>query len=937
MGSSSKKQTVGYRYSFDIHFAIGKAMDEMLKIRASGKMAWIGSVTENQRIRINAPNLFGGDKGEGGIQGWLDVMFGDEDQAVNSRLASVLGGLVPAFRGFCGGFFSGLVTSNNPYPKAWEILRWRALKGWDGPVWYPETCVIALAGGAIRSMNAAHILYETYTNRDWGRGLDRSVMDDAAWRAAALRLYEEGFGLCLEWKASTPLSEFRDQVANHIGAYVGPDRRTGLISITLIRDDYDASEVPLFDEDSGLLGVDEDEASSALIAPSQLVVEYVDAISGETRRARAVNSAIAQAQGGPSVETISYPGLPTAELAGRVAGRDMRIKGSNLRKFRVRLDRRGWQLAPGSVFRVRSLKRGIETIVLRAGRIEDGTLSSGVITITALQDVFGLPASSFVSIPPSGYVPPDTTPAAIALRQLMEVPYRDLAGRYDPANLALLDTTSSWIACLARQPAGLALNYTITSRPAAGDFIERADGQWCPSALLAGELRGDEIVETVATVTDPDDLEEIEVGMAAVLGTELVRVDAVDVVSGELTLGRGCVDTIPATHPAGARIWFYDGFAGEEGVEYSAGVTIETKLLTNTSSGQLDPDLAGVDSIALQGRQGRPYPPGNLIINGERSPGAIDGLLSITWSHRDRIIQADQLVDWSMGNIGPEPGTTYTVLVRDPTDSTVLHEASGITGDSYEVEFEHSAGVVELIVTSMRDDLSCWQSPSCQFDYTGEAPELLLAMEGGEPFLTEAGEPMAFEADSYGVYSAPGGSVKFSELLPAPDALSGEELVPVVQSGVNYSITTERLRDFVAAAIPAGLSAYQVAVINGFSGTAVEWLASLTGPAGGPTQVRSAAGTSYTISEVDNGAWLECTAGTVRLPETIEAGFEVGDIVEIRQAGATAVSFVADTGEVAMSFDVGAFQPLTRYQGGVVAAKVISTNTWALVGALADA
>ena len=330
MGSRSKAQTVGFRYSFDIHFAIGKAMDELLQIRASGKTAWQGSVTSNQTITIDAPKLFGGDSGEGGIAGTLDVMFGEENQPVNSRLAAALGGLVPAFRGFAGGFFSGLVTSINPYPKPWEILRRRALKGWDGPVWYPETCVISLAAGAIKAMNPAHILYETYTNREWGRGLDRSLMDDTAFRAAALKLFNEGFGLCLEWKVSTPLSEFRDQVCDHIGAYVGPDRRTGLISITLIRDDYDVESLPLFDEDSGLLGIEEDESSSALIAPSQLFVEYVDAITGETRRARAVNSAIAQAQGGPAGEVVSYPGLPTAELAGRVVGRDMRIKGSNL-------------------------------------------------------------------------------------------------------------------------------------------------------------------------------------------------------------------------------------------------------------------------------------------------------------------------------------------------------------------------------------------------------------------------------------------------------------------------------------------------------------------------------------------------------------------------------------------------------------------------------
>lgn len=706
MGSKSKSQTVGFRYSFDIHFAIRKAMDGLLAIRASGKTAWTGNVTSNQTINIDAPNLFGGDKGEGGIKGQLDVMFGEEDQPVNSRLAAALGGLVPAFRGFAGGFFSGLVTSNNPYPKPWQLLSYRRLKGWDGPVWYPETCAIDLAGGQVRAMNPAHILYETYTNRDWGRGLDRSMMDDAAFRAAALKLYNEGFGLCLEWKRSTPLSEFRDQITDHIGAYVGPDRTTGLITLTLIRDDYNVEDLPLFDEDSGLLSIEEDETSSAMIAPSQLFVEYVDAITGETRRARAVNSPIAQAQGGPSGEVVSYPGLPTAELAGRVAGRDMRIKGSNLRRFKVRLDRRGWKLGPGKAFRVRSLKRGIDTIVLRAGRIEDGTLAAGAITVTALQDVFGLPSASFVAVPPSGYVPPDRTPQAISLRRLMEVPYRELVGLIDPANLALVDVTAAWLTTLAAQPSGLSLSYNLTTRPgASGSFIDRGVADWCPTALLVGALS---ISSTSAILTGGVDLDRVTLGQAALLDDEIVRVDAIDLVTGAVTLGRGCADTVPAAHAPGARVWFYDGFEGADETEYSSGVTMQARLLTNTSIGQLDPGLAGTDSLALVGRQGRPYPPAALTIGGLVFPASITGDVAVAWAHRNRLQQADQLIDTSVGSIGPESGTTYSVQLKRADNGSVLASQTGITVATATLTTTY-VGLVTLEVWSLRGGIQSLQ------------------------------------------------------------------------------------------------------------------------------------------------------------------------------------------------------------------------------------
>lgn len=42
------------------------------------------------------------------------MLFGEEDQGVLPRLAAMLGGLVPAFRGVTTCFYSGLVTAMNP-------------------------------------------------------------------------------------------------------------------------------------------------------------------------------------------------------------------------------------------------------------------------------------------------------------------------------------------------------------------------------------------------------------------------------------------------------------------------------------------------------------------------------------------------------------------------------------------------------------------------------------------------------------------------------------------------------------------------------------------------------------------------------------------------------------------------------------------------------
>lgn len=785
MGSKPKAQTVGFRYSFDIHGAIGKAVDGLLQIRASGKTAWSGNATTSQTITINAPELFGGDKGEGGLKGRFDLMMGDEAQPVNTKLAEALGGgLVPSFRGFAGFFYSGLVTSINPYPKPWELLRYRRMNGWDGPVWYPETCAIDLAGGQVRAMNPAHILYEVYTNRENGLGIDRSMLDDVAFRAAALKLYNEGFGLCLGWKRSAgTLADFRDQITDHIGAYCGPDRNSGLITLKLIRDDYTVANLPLFDEDTGLLSIEEDETSSALIAPSQLFVEFTDALTGETRRARAVNQAIAQLQGGPSSETKSYPGIPTGDLAARVVQRDMRVKASNLRKYKVKLDRRAASIGPADAFRIRSLKRGIAEVVVRAGRIEDGTLANGAITITALQDVFGLPSASFVAVPPSGYVPPDRTPQAISLRRLMEVPYRELAGQIDPANLALLDVTAAWLSTMAAKPSGLSLSYNVTTRPgSSGAFTDRGTADWCPTAQLVSAMPVS-TAPVMVTLTNGVDLDRVTLGQAALLDDEIVRVDAIDLGTGAMTLGRGCADTVPREHAAGARVWFYDTFEGVDETEYSSGVTMQAQLLTNTSSGQLAPGLAGTDSLTLAGRQGRPYPPGRLSIGGVNWPASIVGDVVLAWAHRDRLSQADQLIDTSLGHIGPEAGTTYSCRLLRADTNAVLVSQTGISGTAATLATAYEGQIIAE-VWSVRGGIESLQRQRWHFSYLPVA----MAVIGDVPELFE-GVPFSFALTVTAGQAPIEWSLASGMLPPGVELSTGGVLHGTSQSIGTYAIT----------------------------------------------------------------------------------------------------------------------------------------------------
>lgn len=249
----SKKQTIGYRYFMGLHFGLCHGpVDALLEIRGGDRTAWnggeiqellyyglqgpqfqihpaTGPITASQQIRIWAPDLWGGERKEGGIDGVADVMMGEPTQQANAYLASQMPGVpMPAFRGLLSIVFRGMVGAMNPYPKPWKFRVRRALKGWHGDAgaWYPAKAAIDL-GGAV-AMNPAHIVYEALTNPDWGMGYPAGTLDLPSFTAAADLFHAEGMGLCFQWVRSDSIEGFIQDVMNHAGGVVAQDPRTGL-------------------------------------------------------------------------------------------------------------------------------------------------------------------------------------------------------------------------------------------------------------------------------------------------------------------------------------------------------------------------------------------------------------------------------------------------------------------------------------------------------------------------------------------------------------------------------------------------------------------------------------------------------------------------------------------------------------------------------------
>jgi hypothetical protein len=821
------------------------------------------------RIRIDKPDLFGGESREGGIVGDVDVLMGGPGQGPNEYLAARMGGNVPGYRGLCSLVLRQVYLGINPYLKPWAVRVTRVLTGEAGAAqWYPETAAIVpeanisdaaiyialdvsgsmsgtrmaaqkagvaalireigagvdpdrpndirielwnaapagaierremgpddytaleawmlalpnstaggtsfdaafaeaaafFAGGGSKrrivifvtdgapepassveaalaiirtlppadifgfnialadtsatalidntpvdgvpvippgnsqalvaslrgafgngpDMNPAHIIRDCLTNRDWGLGYS-GVEIGASFTAAADTLYAEGFGLSLLWQQDSSIEEFITGVLDHIDATLFIDRRTGLWEIRLIRADYVAATLPLFDEsnvvDWGRLGR---RAPSDLI--NSVTVRFTDAWTDEPGAVSVTDTARVQAMGEVIATTLDYPGIRYQGLAVRVAERDLRALSVPLLSGEIVVNREGASLGPGDVIRLRSTRLGLHDVVMRLSEIAQGDGRDNGIRLKLAEDVFALGATAIAG----GRMPAGSAiaapPRALVRRMVEEAPYwllvREL-GHSEADRILAEDPDAGALIATGERPSADALAAELWIDPGTGPAQEGAVA-FAPTALLAEDVTNNPEARVIP-VTGWRDIGEVGIGTLARIDGELVRIDGITQTA--ITVGRGCLDTVPRGHAAGTPVIFFDDGARITESAWAAGETLNVRLLPETGRGTLAFALAPEDVVTLDRRAIRPLPPGRVQTNGSYAPD-IDALVAddlvLTWTHRDRLTQTSPvIVDHTAASIGPEPGVSYVLEVRwvDP-DTGIAVQPVGVVIDA---------------------------------------------------------------------------------------------------------------------------------------------------------------------------------------------------------------------------------------------------------------
>ena len=420
-----KKITTGYWYHLTVLLGVCHGpVDSVNKIAIGNRLAWSGAVTSSSTIHIDKLDLFGGEKREGGVQGNVAIMMGEETQTPSGLLATTRGNDTVAYRGLLSLCFEDFRWSaNNPYFKPPAVEVTRILKGWrDDTVWYPAKAVI----GSL-DMNPAHIIYECLTNRDWGMGYDPIDLDEStsgsSFKTAADTLFAEEFGLSIPWMQQSSVEDFIRVIIDHIGAALQFDIRIGKFTLKLVRGGYDindpAQAFPINPDNATLLSF---QRAAWGETANEIVVVYTDR-NGQNVSLAVQDPANIEVQGAVVSVTKQYPGIKTHAVAERVALRDLQAGSSPLAKISLEVNRSGATLKAGDILNVSWPPSGITQAAYRVIGVNRGTLTDGKIKIEAIEDVFGLPTQGYMDdLPTGGWTPTyaDPVPLTAAYQRAQE-------------------------------------------------------------------------------------------------------------------------------------------------------------------------------------------------------------------------------------------------------------------------------------------------------------------------------------------------------------------------------------------------------------------------------------------------------------------------------------------------------------------------------------
>lgn len=693
----------------------------------------------------------GGDAGGGMIlpTTWYPGTF---DQNVDSCIEDSVGaGQVPAYRGTAHAVFCDAFIGESPQLKKIQFQ----------PSSY-STNISSDDGGKLNAssvdINPAEAIYEILTNEWRGLGVDPNLIDlDNTFTDAHATLKSENHGCSIIVSSPKTGKQVLTEILRQIDGILRQNSE-GIIELILIRDDYDASLLDIYDEDD-IVSIENFTKTTWEDVRSQVKVSFSDRNKEEAegRVAVAQDMAVYGMIGRLSTANISFPFCYDPVLANKLAQRELNRLSVPLFRLTAIFNRNAYKLKTGDVIKINWSEYGFSELIMRVQKMDLGLLDDNKVRVELVQDVFAVTEAVFG--PPEDSLFEDDTGLAedITVYDVTELPY--IAARNLPTFIGDGDNVPL---ILPTPPTTNSTMYTVYIGDNTGELVIRDPGEaeYPATGTLKsayGRLEGfatglDSTTGFVLENLNGQDW-ETEWAVAEIRGLGgLLYVDgewmayttaSLDSGTGELTVSniyRGLFGTVPQTHAAGTRVFqvnpehFGDGLFGPFATD-GDDVFFEMADIF----GIIEPrrDNLTERTYTIQNLSNLPLRPRDITLEASRATDqeVTSATAAVAWVPSNRA--ENEVTFEDDGSETPDNTETYELEVWVDDAKVGALDETGITGTSTTVDLSAQFGAeAEIRVYSRRSSDSARSAGYAFIPFSLGNEILLSGDESGKLLLS---------------------------------------------------------------------------------------------------------------------------------------------------------------------------------------------------------